>query len=101
MKAPARSERSAGLSDNQAGRRTDVNGGCADAEAPGTVLLFGRQLVIADEKVRKTEVIDKRGTEHAGEARDALVGPGYLANPVRRIRACIGNGGAGRGSESP
>ncbi len=40
----------------------------------------------AAEEIRKPEIIDQRGTKHAGEAQQALVDPGHLANPLRWIR---------------
>src|SRR5262249_12018184 len=47
----------------------------ADGDASGAVRRLRRELVVAEEEVRKTEIVDEVWAEDAGDTKQALIGP--------------------------
>src|SRR5579859_4129721 len=57
----------------------------ADPQTVWAILGPNRKTPGADKEVREAQIVDQRRANHAGEAEQALVSPGRLARPRRRI----------------
>ena len=94
MEAPSQIESFGGLSDGQT-RLWNIYCWSANSQASRTVLLLRRKLARTQEEIREADIIYQRGPKHAGQTKQALVCPGQLAAPGRRIGIRL----VGRGSE--
>src|SRR5207237_5124847 len=74
VKSPAWTERGGGLTNGQRCLRNGYSGR-ANTQAARAVLFHGRKLIVAEEEVRKTEIIHERRTKYARNSQHALVDP--------------------------